>query len=462
MWSTQPLDTRQFNTLSTDLEQHMAQYGYSKVDTPIIQPADLFLTRAGDQIIDHLFTFERRGQQYALRPEFTASAAARYAQQHHPGDVARWQFSGPIFEDDPASTTVSAQRYGIGAELLGLAGPFAEAEVIAMAAHGLTRQGIRGWTLILGSVQLMRHLLGSFRLDSRAQRFLLAQLPALMTPDQGKAYVLEALDKLLVGGIDSAPIASSGLFEEGNTQQMLDVLLDTTQRGATMGGRTRHDITRRLVQKRQRAAERDQFIRALDFLAAWSQIDLPCAEAFSAVRRWINPDDSRAGVIFADWQRLIDLLDAYDIPAGSIRLQPALSRNWDYYTGIVFELHGANNSRLGGGGRYDELAHLLGAEHDIPAFGFTYYADALLSQMPPAPEPPQRALHIGVRPESESAAARWSQALRERGCAVTVSAASPANQGLNVEADGSLKWNGQTYSLDSIDQLIASLECPNA
>lgn len=77
-------------------------------------------------------------------------------------------------------------------------------------------------------------------------------------------------------------------------------------------------------------------------------------------------------------------------------------------------------------------------------------------------KPPQRALHIGVRPESESAAARWSQALRERGCAVTVSAASPANQGLNVEADGSLKWNGQTYSLDSIDQLIASLECPNA
>jgi ATP phosphoribosyltransferase regulatory subunit HisZ len=456
--STQRFDTRHFNQLSASLEQHMARYGYRKVDTPVIQPADLFLTRAGDQIIDHLFTFERRGQQYALRPEFTASAAAQYAQQQREGDVARWQFNGAIFEDDPASTSTSYQRFGIGAELLGMAGALAEAEIIAMAAHGLTGQGMRDWTLTLGNVQLMRHLLATFRLDSRAQRFLLAHLPALVNPALGKPFVLEALDKLLMGGADAAPITGVGLGEEGNTQQMLDVLLDATQRGATMGGRTRHDIARRLVQKRQRAAERDQFARALDFLAAWSEIDLPCPEAFVTIRGWISPDDAVALAVLDDWRHLINLLTAYGLPGANIRLQPALSRNWDYYTGIVFELRAADQRRLGGGGRYDELARLLGAEHDVPAVGFTYYADELLALLPPAAEESARVLTLVVPPESEIDGVRWSQALRQRGYDVTVSRAAEDQSAALVQSDGRLLWAGSLYSLDAIDQFVASLE----
>lgn len=458
MLSAQHFDTRHFNQLSSSLEQHMARYGYQKVDTPVIQPADLFLTRAGDQIIDHLFTFERRGQQYALRPEFTASAAAQYAQQQREGAVARWQFSGAIFEDDPASSTTSYQRFGIGAELLGMAGALAEAEIIAMAAHGLSQQSIDEWTLVLGNVQLMRHLLTTFKLDSRAQRFLLSHLPALVNPAQGKAFVLGAIDKLLMGGADAAPVADIGFSEEGNTQQLLDVLLDATQHGVTMGGRTREDIARRLVQKRQRAAERDQFVRALGFLESWSRIDLPCPEAFETIHDWISPEDATSLSILDNWRHLIDLLTAYGLPDNRIRLQPALSRNWDYYTGVVFELRGLDQRRLGGGGRYDELARLLGAEHDVPAVGFTYYADELLALLPPSAEKLPQVLAIVISPESEISGAHWSEALRARGYAVTVSHTAPDERAAFAQANGTLLWAGSLYAPDSIEQLIDSLE----
>ena len=88
----------------------MRAYGYERIETPIIQPAELFLTKAGDQIINRLFTFERMGRQLALRPEFTALAAhtyvTRYPEAPHP--VVRWQFSGSIFEEDQAITSATA------------------------------------------------------------------------------------------------------------------------------------------------------------------------------------------------------------------------------------------------------------------------------------------------------------------------------------------------------------------
>jgi histidyl-tRNA synthetase len=352
---------------------------------------------------------------------------------------------------------------GIIVFAFGMGGTLAEAEVIAMAAHGLSKQDIRNWTLTLGNVQLMRHLLSTFKLDSRAQRFVLAHLPALVNPDQGKAYVLEALDKLLMGGTDETPIPTVGMTEEDNTQQLLDVLLDATQHGVTMGGRTRHDIARRLVQKRQRAAERDQFVRTLDFLEVWSQIDLSPDEGFAAIRTWIADDDRTALSILEAWRHLVELLDAYDIDAARIRLQPALSRNWDYYTGIVFELHTSDARRLGGGGRYDELARLLGAEHDIPAVGFTYYADELLASCPPVPDTLASSLTVVVSSETEAAGARWSHALRQRGCTVTVSAA-PSLSGINLtmQPDGSLEWAGGIYHFDAVDHLVTTLEHVNA
>ncbi len=94
------LSSQAIRRLTDSLQYELSLYGYEVIETPMIEPADLFLTRAGDQLITRLFTFERYGQQLALRPEFTAAAAHRYTQSHT-HEVARWQFCGPVFEDNP-------------------------------------------------------------------------------------------------------------------------------------------------------------------------------------------------------------------------------------------------------------------------------------------------------------------------------------------------------------------------
>lgn len=407
--------SRRINHLAAQWAHHMAQYGYGRMEIPITQAADLFLTRAGDQIISRLFTFERHGRQIALRPEFTAAAAYAYVSQHaDEGAVVRWQFGGAIFDDDPSG---AYQHYSIGAELLGMAGEAADAEAMAMAVSGLERVGAQGWQISVGHVQLMRALLARFGLDSRTQRFILNHLAALADPALGKAYILDNLDRLLLG----AHTGENGLTpsDENNTQQMLNVLLDATQGGETMGGRDRADIVRRLLKKRQRATERDQYIAALDFLEAWGAVSGTPAEAFAQIERLLPSDDAQIAVLLKRWRAGVALLDAYDIPSSRVRIQPGLARNWDYYTGIVFELT-VNGDSVGGGGRYDELVRLVGGKRDIPAVGFACNADALLDALPDFDAPPSPILTISADIGAEAVAARWAHALRARGYCVSL------------------------------------------
>lgn len=438
--------------LASRLEQFMTRYGYEKIETPIIQPADLFLSKAGDQIIHRLFTFERLGTQLALRPEFTALAAHTYVTQLADGGqpVVRWQFGGPIFEDAAGDY----QRFSIGAELIGMAGAPAEAEIIALAANGAAERGVTGASLVIGHAGMMRVLLERFKLDSRTQRFLLHHLPALK--DQGKAYVLEQLDTLLLGSIADAASDTEALSELG-TQQMLDVLLDATQHGATMGSRTRHDIVRRLLQKRQRATERGQVVEALDFLEAWSAINAEPETAFRQIEAMIAPDDTEARRVLAAWREVIALLDAYGIPAGRITIHPALARNWDYYTGIVFELWSGDGQHVGGGGRYDELTQLIGGDDAVPAVGFAFYIDQLIAALPQTTVDTPAAIHISASAENFPAAIHWAQSLRSLGKAVVLLDAS-SNDGAAyaVQSDGTLRRDGETYATP--DALLSAVE----
>ncbi len=443
------------NLLASRLEQFMSLYGYEKIETPIIQPAELFLTKAGDQIIHRLFTFDRLGRQLALRPEFTALAAHTYI-THHPEDqpVVRWQFGGSVFEDAAGES----QRFSIGAELIGMGGAPAEAEIIALAVNGAVEQKLNV-SLIIGHVQLMRVLLERFNLDSRTQRFLLNHVPALKA--SGKNYVLEQLDKLLLGkSVGEAVTAEAG--SELGTQQMLDVLLDATQHGATMGGRTRQDVSRRLLQKHQRATERDQIIAALDFLEAWSAINDSPAAAFQQIESMIDAEDLKAQRILHQWRSVIDLLDDYGIPEDRVQIQPSLARTWDYYTGVVFEVWTDNGHHIGGGGRYDELTRLIGGTRDVPAVGFAYYVDELIAALPFAEPVARSVVTITATRETYPVAIRWAQLLRGLGYTVAMfGAGTVAEQPVLIaDENGNLRryLHRGTREYSTLESLITDLE----
>ena len=75
------------------------------------------------------------------------------------------------------------------------------------------------------------------------------------------------------------------------------------------------------------------------------------------------PDTVKNSSIIKDIQALFTLLEQADVT--SVRFDHTLMRGLDYYTGIVFEVfdtHPDNSRSLFGGGRYDGLVGLFGAE----------------------------------------------------------------------------------------------------
>ena len=446
---------------------HMRQYGYVPVDLPIIEAADLFLIKAGDQIVNRLFTFEHHGQQLALRPEFTAAAAYHYMIEN--GDkqpVVRWQFSGFVFEDDPNNPTQNHQRFSIGAELIGMENAIADAEIVNIAVQGLIQENFYDWQLTLGHIGLLRSVLVNFNLDSRTERLLLSHLQSLKNTDLGKPFVLEQLDKMLFSETGMNHLGSefnaAELLSEANAQQILNVVLDTTQRGITMGGRTRDDIARRLLQKRKRSTERQQIVKAIDFLVEWSQISVNPQEAFKAISSLLSSNDTNSQVILSEWKSIVEALEAYDIPMHHIKVQPDLARFWDYYTGMLFELRTTNNIQLGGGGRYDELSKLLGGKRNVAAVGFAYYADEMMALKADISDVAQQDFIICVTTATASVGIRWSRQLRQQGFNVQILPETNPPEFTSVisvaNADGTLSLNDKQYNPEDILLLTNDLK----
>ncbi len=454
-------ESQRTSRLMSALHDTLALYGYEVLETPIIEAADLFLTKAGDQLINKLFTFERHGRQLALRPEFTAAAAHHYALQAS-NTVVRWQFSGLVFEDAPDNIHQDYQRLSSGAELMGMAGAVADAEILILAVQGIASQGITNWRLVVGHVGLMRLLLDRFALDNRTQRFLLNHLPMLKT--EGKTQVLHQLDHALLG-IDSEPQLLTGSNTDSmtalNTQQMLNVLLDATERGMTMGGRTRQDIARRLLQKRQRAADRQQIAAALDFLESWSAISGSVFDTFQTIEAFIDDDDIAAQKVLAEWRHTIEILEACEIPLDHIIIQPDLARSWDYYTGVVFELRAEGDIHVGGGGRYDELVSLIGGHKRVPAVGFAYYVDQLLAVVPESESNNLPTIFIPVNENNEKTASQWAHQLRNSQITVQLlpdDQIPPGKIVVEIDPDGLARTATRTFTLQQIDLLITSLK----
>lgn len=441
---------RTLQLLEHILTEHMALFGYELTDLPLIEKADAFLTRAGDKVRERLFTFERFNQLMALRPEFTASAAARYISQESQQQV-RWQFTGPIFEYQTRAG-VTNHTLSIGAELIGDASPNADAEIVALAATGLNRIGIHDWTIVLNHVGLQKHLLAQFGLDAKTIRLLMSFREELKNPVTGKQTVLEKIEHLLPEVSDAEQ--SDTTFTDDDTEQMLNVLLDSTRYGVTMGGRTRADIVQRLLDKRRRKVLSSQIRQAVDLLSDWMQLSGSFEGVFDQIKR-MAANDLEAMSIVSSWNDTIRLLSYYEIPSERIHLQMDLVRDWDYYTGSVFAIRIPGGEFVAGGGRYDELAQMLGSDKYVPAVGFAYYVPNLTGSLAHRSNPVTFNLYPETMP-IETALQVVSHLRREQ-INVALLSLPFSNEATLVGSSDSILFMNKQYSLSELDDLVQML-----
>ncbi|TET41360.1 MAG: ATP phosphoribosyltransferase regulatory subunit [Dehalococcoidia bacterium] len=77
---------------------------------------------------------------------------------------------------------------------------------------------------------------------------------------------------------------------------------------------------------------------------------------------------------------LISITTLLDNLGCSYKIDIAAIQGFEYYTGICFQFLAAGE-KIGGGGRYDNLAPLMNGE-DIPACGFALYVDPIMKLLP--------------------------------------------------------------------------------
>ena len=51
------------------------RFGFEEVDAPVLEHAELFTRKAGEEIVEQLYHFELHDRHLALRPEMTPSLA---------------------------------------------------------------------------------------------------------------------------------------------------------------------------------------------------------------------------------------------------------------------------------------------------------------------------------------------------------------------------------------------------
>jgi ATP phosphoribosyltransferase regulatory subunit len=88
------------------------------------------------------------------------------------------------------------------------------------------------------------------------------------------------------------------------------------------------------------------------------------------------------GAALDAFERRNGFIAARGVAIEATRFSAAFVRDFDYYTGFVFEAHDPNSSAAKtalAGGRYDGLARRLGANEDIPAVGAAINLDRLMN-----------------------------------------------------------------------------------
>ena len=366
------------------LQECLEDHGYRLVETPVLERSELFQRKSGEEWAGRLFSFEYRGQRLCLRPEFTAPISRFFVErlQALPKPL-RLQTVGPVFRHESHGRTRSRQFTMVGAELIGAGGFAADAEVIAVAWEGLQRLGLSRYRLVLGHVGLLSKLLSRLGLDGRACRFVLGHMEDLRKPERGEAYVRDRLRQIYSGSSawEDAMRGQAGEFMRGGEQEvseeqigmMLDLVYasDGTER---VEGRTREEIAARLRRKLRRAGEMDGILRALDFAGQLGHIQCPPEEALDRTRAVLDSFGLDESTLIS-LQKVVEMLGWLGIPAERMTVDMGMGRGLHYYTGIVFEIHaedGRADSQLCGGGRYDDLLRVLGANQDVPAIGFAY------------------------------------------------------------------------------------------
>lgn len=348
--------------------------GFDHIAPDIIQPADIFLERSGEDIRARTFVFtDPAGAEMCLRPDLTVPACRYHLS--HAGDPAaerRYCYLGPAFRfpDELLSPQEFTQA---GLEWFGASDPAAtEARVLKLTISALEAAGLTRFRVTFGDLGLFSALLADTDMPERWRRRLQHHF--------WRPHAFRDLLDSFCAARSARRTSISPLVDQvagGNALAVVEAEL--TQRNVPLvGGRDAVEIAARLADK---AADRRE--TPLDPGSA-GQLNAYLAIAGDAA----GIDARLSGIVggaryqaargaFA--RRLFEM-EELGLNPRRFHFAADFGRDLEYYTGFTFQIEA--DSRHGpvavaGGGRYDNLLSDMGSPVPVPAVGCAIHTDRL-------------------------------------------------------------------------------------
>jgi ATP phosphoribosyltransferase regulatory subunit len=158
------------------VSERFARYGYRAVETPAVEEFATLQTGAGASLERTAFRMvDLDGSLLALRPEMTLPIA-RLAASRLSGEIGphRLCYVADVYREQASLRGEARQFTQLGVELLGVNGAASDAEVVGVVVDALTAAGLIDFTVGVGTVAVLRALIGKAGADAAWAHDLLA------------------------------------------------------------------------------------------------------------------------------------------------------------------------------------------------------------------------------------------------------------------------------------------------
>ncbi len=120
------------------------RYGFEEFDGPPLESLELYTDKSGAEIVDQLYAFEDKGgRQVALRPEMTPTVVRMVAARANAlKKPIRWFSIPQLFRYERQQRGRLREHFQFNCDIIGEAGPLADAEVIALALDVMRELGL--------------------------------------------------------------------------------------------------------------------------------------------------------------------------------------------------------------------------------------------------------------------------------------------------------------------------------
>ena len=150
-------DQRRLSHVIDTARRVAAGYGFDEWTTPIFEDTRVFARTLGetsDVVTKEMYTFtDRGGDSVTLRPENTAGICRALVSNGLTQSLPQKVFyAGPMFRYERPQKGRYRQFHQIGAELIGVPEPLADAEVIALGWDILTALGVGLWLSAMNAI----------------------------------------------------------------------------------------------------------------------------------------------------------------------------------------------------------------------------------------------------------------------------------------------------------------------